>query len=743
MAENDGLVHTCVKVLSIYYQNEENGYAVCDVKDDYDEFFTATGCMPFVCVGEGLDLYGKWSHHKLYGKQFCVERCERILPATREDILRYLSSGAVKGIGPKIAQKIVEQYGEDSFKVISEYPHWLAEIKGISLAKANEMSKDFNEKAGIREILMYCRDIFSLGTAMKLYKRFGADAIKYIKGNPYSMCDGIIGVSFKLADEIGLKNGVELDNEFRLKAAIISVLKVLASRDGHTYVVKEILMENTSKLANVSPEQIEPYIDALATEDRIKIVYFQNEFHIYLKENYFAEEYISQKLLLLKNKVISVDYRNSNAFIEQMETCNGIKYARMQKKAIETALMNGVTVITGGPGTGKTTIVKALIQIFDQLGLECGLCAPTGRASQRMSEATSYEASTVHKLLNATPGNEYEFGLVFERNEKNHLNEKVIIVDESSMLDVHLTEALLRAMKPGSRLVLIGDTHQLNSVGEGDVLNDIISSGCFPVVELNEIFRQTEESGIVINAHEINNGKVPDIRKKYNDFFFISISNENAIPNYIADLCLSRLPKTYGIDPLRDIQVITPTKMGPNGTRALNATLQERFNPPSESCVEQKASLTRVLRVGDKVMQTRNNYSNEWKRGSESGKGVYNGDVGIITNIVVGDDQAITVDFDGRITTMSNFQADELEHAFAITVHKSQGSEYPIVIIPMTKSAPTLLTRNLIYTAITRASKMVILLGDKAVFEYMVENDRRIVRNTGLCRLLRSQSNED
>ena len=743
METNDEIINISGKVETVLYQNEENGYAVCDVEDDSGELFTATGNMPYVSVGERLILYGRWTHHKTYGKQFFVERHEKVLPSTKNDILRYLSSGAVKGIGPKIAQKIVERFSEDAFEVIANHPDWLAEIKGISASKAKEMSDDFNEKAGVREIVMFCKDKFSPNTALKIYKTWGRNGVNIIRQNPYLLCERIQGIGFKLADEMAIENGILKDDPNRIKGAIIYVLRIFASRDGHTYATKEKLVDSTSRLIEVEGERIAPYIDTLAFEDKIKIVYFRSEYHIYLKENYIAEEYIAKKLILLKNTAFSMDYQNSKGFIEQIERQNGIEYARMQKRAIEEALMNGVTVITGGPGTGKTTIVKALIQIFKQVGLRCALCAPTGRASQRMSEATSHEATTVHKLLEPLSGTEASNGeIIFDRNEKNLLEKDVIIVDESSMLDIHLAESLLRAMKPGSRLVLIGDTHQLPSVGEGDVLNDIIYSECFPVVELNEIFRQAEQSGIVVNAYEINNGRVPDISKKYDDFFFISITNEELIPKYIAELCAIRLPKTYGVDPFIDIQVITPTKKGANGTRSLNSVLQETLNPKSKTKDEKHVSAMRIMRDGDKVMQTRNNYSCEWQRGKEEGKGIFNGDVGIIKSID-SLEKTIIIDFDGKVVQCDVNAFEEIEHAYAITVHKSQGSEYPIVIIPMTRSAPMLLTRNLIYTAITRAEKMVILVGDKEIFTQMVENDRQVIRNTGLFQFLRSISDEN
>lgn len=735
------LIHILGNVETVLFQSNESGFCVCDVASDDGDLFTATGDMPYASVGERVDLYGYWTLHRVYGRQFVVERFEKILPTEKNDILRYLSSGAVKGIGPKLAQKIVEKYGEDTFEVISKHPEWLAEIKGISLTKAREMSHDFNEKSGVRDILMLCKDRFSPAVALKIYQAWGAEGVGIIRQNPYVLCDRIHGIGFKMADEMAMEHGIDKESPNRIKSAIIYVLRIFASRDGHTYALRDKVVEASSKLIEVSIDMVAPLIEDLAIEDKIKIVSFHDEMHIYLKENYEDEEYIAKKLLLLKRSVLSVDYSNASTFIEQIERQNGIQYAKMQKRAIEEALMSGVTIITGGPGTGKTTIVKALIQIFAQMGLRCGLCAPTGRASQRMSEATSHEATTVHKLLEAGPGNELESGTVFEKNEKNLLDKDVIIVDESSMLDVHLTCALLKAIKPGARLVLIGDVNQLPSVGEGEVLNDIIHSDCFSVVELNEIFRQAEESGIVMNAYEINNGKIPDLTRKYNDFFFISIDREEKIPSYIAELCSKRLPSRYGVNPFLDIQVITPTKKGPNGTQNLNVVLQQTLNAPSRAKGEKKVSFLRTFRDGDKVMQTKNDYSHEWKRGSVEGTGVFNGDVGIIKEIKH-EEGTMTIDFDGKLVTYDTTSFDEIEHAYAITVHKSQGSEYPIVIIPMTKSAPMLLTRNLIYTAITRAEKMVILLGDKEIFYQMIENDRHIERNTGLCHFLRTMSYE-
>lgn len=729
------------RVENIMYKSDDESYAVCDIEDENKELFTATGNIPYVSVGESVELYGKWTSHPTYGKQFTVSRTVRTLPTSKNDILRYLSSGAVKGIGPKIAQKIVEQYGDDTFEVISKHPDWLSQIKGISAIKAREISQDFNEKSGIRDIIMYCSDKFPPATATKIYKIWGTDGVGILQQNPYIICERIEGVAFKWADDIAFAHGLAPDNENRIKCAIIQVLKVFASRDGHTYVTRSTLVDATSKFIEVEGEKIEPCVDDLAFENKIKIVPYKDEMHIYIKENYQCEEYISKKLLLLRNSAFGIDYLNALSFIDLIEKQNGIEYAKMQKRAIESVLMNGVTVITGGPGTGKTTIVKALIQIFSQIGLKSALCAPTGRASQRLAEATSHEAFTVHKLLGAGPDMMHWGETVFERNEKHLLDQDIIIVDESSMMDAYITDALLRAIKPGARLVLLGDVNQLPSVGAGNILDDVIRSESFPVVRLNEIFRQAEQSGIVMNAHEINNGKIPDLSKKYDDFFFIEIKNEAQIPEYISRLCNTRLPKTYGIHPTRDIQVITPTKKGPNGTKSLNVTLQNGLNPKANGKEERLVGFTRLFRVGDKIMQNKNDYTYEWIRDSCTGVGVFNGDVGIIQEIQ-NEDHYFVADFDGRITQLPDTAFDDVELAYAITVHKSQGSEYPFVIIPMTKSAPLLLTRNLLYTAITRAQRMVILLGDKSTFAQMVENDRQVVRNTGLYKMLRSNDDK-
>ncbi|MBQ8393077.1 MAG: ATP-dependent RecD-like DNA helicase [Clostridia bacterium] len=735
----DGIIVVRGTVENIVYHSDDTGYGVFDIEDENGELVTVVGTVPFISVGEQVELYGKWTHHKVYGRQFKAERFEKILPTDKNDILRYLSSGAIKGIGPKTAKKIVDKYGEETFDVISNHPTWLADINGISLKKATEMSNDFKEKSGIREIIMYFKDSFSPNTAMKIYKRWGRNALGILKENPYCLCTDIEGIGFKRADEIAMEAGISKDNENRIKSGILYVLGVFAARDGHTFVCKDDLIDATSKLIDVVVDLVAPQIIALAIEKKIKIVEHFSKTHVYLIENYLNEEYIARKLIVLNRTVSSLDSSNARTLIGRIEAEDGITYAKMQKIAIEESLKNGVTVLTGGPGTGKTTIIKAVLQIFNMLQYKCALCAPTGRAAKKMSEATSTEAKTIHRLLEVDMGNEYSKGPTFMKNENNHLDQDVVIVDETSMIDVSLMSALLKAMKPGSRIILIGDIYQLPSVGEGNVLNDIINSGYFSVITLNEIFRQAENSGIVVNAHKINQGAVPDFKARYDDFFYVSITDETVIPEYIANMCKTRLPAKYGTNIVDGIQVISPTKKGFCGTQNLNAVLQLSLNPASDSREQYITRTQRIYRVGDKVMQTRNNYDVEWKRGSEVGRGIFNGDIGVIEEIN-NEEKLIIVNYDGKLASYDFSLLDEIEHAYAITVHKSQGSEYPIVIIPITKCAPILQTRNLIYTAITRAEKIVLLIGEKDILETMVGNNTQIFRNTGLIHFLKSNS---
>ena len=669
----------------IVYQSTSSWYSVCDVCLDTGEMVTVVGIMPYASVGEGIEAMGEFVTNKDYGKQFKVEEYTKLMPQKKNAILRYLSSGAIKGIGAKIAKKIVDLYGEDSFDVIENHPDWLAQINGISRKKAYEISFDFKEKSDVREIMTISSGLVSVESAVKIYKRLGKNA----------------------------------------------------TRDGHTYVNKDTLVDSVSKYIGVEIEKIKAVLEHEEGIKGISMFLCENVPCVALSELYFAEINISKRLKHINRKAIALENANLEYVVSNLEDRDSIKYAVLQKKAIYEALKNGVMVLTGGPGTGKTTVIKALLKIFSNLGMSCALCAPTGRASKRMSEATGDESKTIHRLLEVATGNELSDEPKFARNNSNPLDEDVIIVDEASMIDVPLMNSLLNAIKTGARLILIGDVSQLPSVGEGDVLNDIISSGEFSVVCLNEIFRQAENSGIVTNAHKINKGICPNVSDKFDDFFFIE-KDEEITPEFILDLCKNRLPRKYGAEIADNIQIITPSKKGASGTINLNYILQAGINPHSPDKKQISKGQSKAFRVGDKVMQTKNNYDIEWvdnKNGIELlGTGIFNGDVGIIKSI---SDDAVVVDYQGKRVEYANGELDELEHSYAITVHKSQGSEYPIVIIPITKSCPyMLLTRNLIYTAITRAEKMAIIIGDKDVFYQMVENNVKISRNTMLKRLL-------
>ncbi len=723
-------------IIKIIYQNESTWYSICDVRTDTNELITIVGIMPYVAVGEGFLVSGSWIFSKEYGRQFKVEAYRKIMPQKSNEILRYLSSGAIRGIGAKTAQKIVEKYGEDSFDVIENHPDWLVEIKGISRKKAYEISMDFKEKSGARDILTFCNGKVSSNTAIKIHKKWGRNALGIIKENPYALCTSNVGISFKQADDIACELGFSAESKERIIASIKYVLEVYASRDGHTYVTEALLIDSVSKLTSIFHEKIKAVLDSAGQLDFIHVETKNNETRVSLKELYLCEKYIATKLNTINQKAIYLDGDNLSYIIDRVEEESAIKYATMQKKAIWECVSNGVTVLTGGPGTGKTTIIKAVIQIFTHFGLHCALCAPTGRASKRMSEATSNEAKTIHRLLDVTV-NENDGEPKFLINENNHLEQDVIIVDEASMIDVKIMNSLLLAIKPGARLILIGDISQLSSVGEGNVLNDIINSQKFSTVRLNEIFRQSRNSGIVTNAHKINSGLYPDLKEKYDDFFFIQMSDDK-IPDYIAELCKARLPNKYGKDIIEGIQIICPQKKGVIGTKNLNVILQERLNSPSPKKIECSSTKERIIRTGDRVMQTRNNYEVEWVTSTkEAGKGIFNGEIGTIESID-NEEKTINIDFSGKQVVYDFKDIEEFEHSYAITVHKSQGSEYPIVIVPISTSCPQLLcTRNLIYTAITRASKMVILLGSVNTFFEMIKNDSEVKRSTYLEEMLR------
>ncbi len=717
----------------IIYQNEENGYTVCEIMTQEDELVTMVGEMPYLGDGETVRALGKWTVHPTFGRQFRVEYYEKALPATESAILKYLSSQTIKGIGPAIAIKIVGQYGIDTFDVIENHPEYLADIPGISLKKAKQISEDFKAQFGLRTVMMFCREYFGPATAVKIYKKWGGGSIDVIKRNPYILCDEIYGIGFEKADMIAHGLGIDNYKEERIKAGIKYVLNFNGAQNGHVFLPLDKLVASATGLLGVDESEAHNAIDALIALGDIVQKTIEKRKCIYLKAYYDAEKYSAEKLCLLDNLCPRLDVSDIHRMIMRIEGDFGVEYATMQKKAIINAVNNGVMVLTGGPGTGKTTVIRAVIRVFEDLGYKIALAAPTGRAAKRMSESTRHEAKTIHRLLEMDYSSDKK--PIFRRNASSLLEENVIIVDEASMVDILLFSALLQAIKPGAKLILIGDADQLPSVGAGNVLNDIIRSDRFNTVKLKEIFRQDEESLIVTNAHAINAGEYPTLSMKDSDFFFLERADDDIIANTVAHLCAVRLPKSYGKDIINDIQVITPSRKGNAGTEMLNGLLQNAMNPYSPDKKEKKVRDI-VFREGDKVMQVKNNYDIEWFNEEKDGIGIFNGDIGVISEIDNMNEKMKIVFDDNRWVDYDFSLLDELDHAYAITVHKSQGSEYPVVVIPMYGFNPRLMTRNLLYTAVTRAQKMVILVGKKGVIYKMVDTNRPTQRYTGLEQIL-------
>lgn len=715
-------------VENVVYRNESNDYTVFEVVDEESRLFTAVGIIPLLNEGENVVLEGQWTYHKEFGKQFAFVSFEKSLPKEIDGIIQYLSGQTIKGVGPVTAVKIVNRFGMDTFDVIENHPEWLTDISGITRKKAAVISESFRAQSELRGVMMFFKDYMGTGEVNKVYKRLGASAVGVIKENPYVLCNGDYGIAFDKADSMAASLGFSPDCDMRVISGINYVLKYNASVNGHTCLPREKLVSATANLLSISEQDVDEKMNTfISNGDAVSFKVLGNELIMTPEVNY-REEYIAKKIRALSNEVVQLSSMDIASLIQKVEMRLGVKYADRQREAIFRCMNGGVTIITGGPGTGKTTVVRGIISIFNDLDFKTALAAPTGRAAKRMSEATGEEAKTIHRLLEMEKDGNEE--LKFNRNSRNPLDENVVIVDEASMIDLSLMSALCEALKRGTRLILIGDSDQLPSVGAGNVLEDLISSYAVDTVRLTEIFRQSKESLIITNAHKINSGEAPVLNITDNDFFFVRRESERDIALTVANLITKRLPKTYGEDIRDQIQVISPSKKGAGGVELLNSELQARVNPKA-TFKKEKASHGVIFREGDRVMQIVNNYDIEWEKNGISGFGIFNGDIGVIESIDL-KNEVINIWFDDRYVRYDFENLDELELSYAITVHKSQGSEYPVVIIPMYSCAPMLMTRNLLYTAVTRAKRMVILVGRSDIPDRMVRNNREVLRYTTL-----------
>ena len=724
-------------VESVVYRNEQNGYTILEVSTDKKELVTVVGTMPFVSEGENITVRGSYVVHSEYGRQLKADSFEKRIPEQPDAILKYLSSGVIKGIGPKTAEKIVEKYGADTFEVMSNHPDWLADFKGISPRRALEIGDEIRRQMGFYRLFDFCRDVVPMHVALRIYQNYGERAVEQLRTNPYALCGKIRGFSFTAADQIAMGAGGAPDARERVLGATVRVLERACETGGHACLpVKQVVIEVAS-LLELDPKEVAEHEKDFVLEKQIGYLHRKADSLLYINRFYEAERSIAGRLLQLDRACVRYRVEDMEPLVNRAMLESGLEYAAMQRKAIFEAASSGVLIITGGPGTGKTTIIKALIRIYESMGCEVALAAPTGRAAKRMAESTACEARTIHRLLEVEFRDEADGdeGATFARNEHNLLDADIIIIDEASMIDMFLMQALLAAIRPGARLVLLGDCDQLPSVGAGNVLHDLINSGCFNIVRLTEIFRQGSESLIVTNAHRINRGEMPVTDARDKDFFFMKREG-GALISTLAEVTAKRLPATYGVSAFDKIQVITPTRKGAAGTETLNQLLQAELNPPAKDKAEKKFRNV-VFREGDKVMQIRNNYDLTWDEDGKESFGIYNGDIGVIGKIY--DRQSyMMVSFDGREVKYGFDLLEDLELAYAITVHKSQGSEYPFVVMPVTDFPPMLMTRNLLYTAVTRAKTMAVLIGREDALSRMVENDREAVRYTGLCDMLQS-----
>ncbi len=722
----------------IIFRNDQNGYTVMVLKQTGEEELTCVGTFPDISQGATIEASGNYIHHPVYGKQFQIASFTEKMPEDSLAMERYLGSGAIKGIGAALAARIVRRFGEDTLRIVEEEPERLSEIKGISEKKAREIAAQVTEKADMRRAMIFLQKYgISLNLGAKIYQKYGQSLYNVLQENPYRLAEDISGVGFKIADEIAGRIGIQADSDYRIRSGILYVL-LQASGEGHIYLPKEELFRRAASLLQVDISYMEKHLMDMAIDRKVVLKEREKETIVYPSQHYYLELNTARMLCEL-NVSCPEDEKSTEKRIAQIEKETGTVLDEMQKKAVREATSNGLFVLTGGPGTGKTTTINAIIRFFESEGAELRLAAPTGRAAKRMTEATGYEAQTIHRLLELSgmPEEEREGHAVqFERNAQNPLEADVIIIDEMSMVDIFLMHSLLLAVTAGTRLILVGDENQLPSVGPGNVLRDIIRSESFPVVELKKIFRQASESDIVVNAHKINRGEqvIPD--NKSRDFFFLKRYDADIIIRVVIALIQEKMPRYIQAKPF-DIQVLTPMRKGLLGVERLNQILQRYLNPPENGKKERELG-GQLFRQGDKVMQVKNNYQLEWEvRGKygipvEKGVGVFNGDTGILAEINEFAETA-TVEFeDGRCAEYSFKQMEELELAYAITIHKSQGSEYPAVVIPLLSGPQMLLNRNLLYTAVTRARKCVTIVGSEETFGEMIRNEKQQRRYSSL-----------
>ena len=714
----------------IVFSNTETGYVVFDL-DCNGQIVTVVGELGNISEGERLELTGGFVYNAKYGRQFRAVTCIRTLPTTPMEIRKYLGSGIIKGLGPALAKKIVEYFGSDSLDIIENDPISLSDINGITSDKALFISSEYRKLSGMKTVIEFLQKFdITPAVAAEVWKKYETSSIAFIKENPYILCDEAIGVDFDRADAIALSEGISGDSTNRIIAGLMFILRENADA-GHVCLPVNKLVEVAQEILVLNAEAIHRGMDEALGAKQLSLLTIGEKSYIYLNEYYRAERYIADKLAFML-KMSGTELKDWSEEIKGVEFTESIQYEEMQKAAINGCLGNKVFILTGGPGTGKTTTLNGIIRLLKLQKKSMVLAAPTGRAAKRMSEVTGENAKTIHRLLEVDPT--VTDRLAFKKNEKSPLKADVVIVDEMSMVDVLLLEALLRALKTSASLIMVGDSHQLPSVGAGNVLKDLIAAKDIPTVELTKIFRQAAESLIVTNAHKIVKGVMPELNDRKNDFFFMSCPNELEVPKLVIQLTKTRLPKSYGFSPLEDIQILTPTRLGCTGTKELNRNLQLALNPPSKGKGEIKVFDT-VFRVGDKVMQIKNDYDIEWQKGAEHGQGVFNGDIGYIENLDKYSGNVV-VNFDGRKAEYTAEMMRKLDLAYAVTIHKSQGSEYNAVILPLT-SINNLMYRNLLYTGVTRAKKILIIIGTREQVETMVNNNRRTLRYSCVRPLLK------